>query len=160
MQGLIRLLPLLYFLSIVLVGQVMTRMSRDWLGGRGLRPSLSNTCQIVTAIWLIVLLIQTVMQIVMDSQGYCFGAKLQYDLDAMQYQLLCPDGSIQTPNPTYKATNWVAGLVGAWFGIYMLIAICRTRQSIRRKYQIKAGCCADCCEDCCCALWCSCCAVS
>jgi hypothetical protein len=138
----------------------MTRMSRDWIGGSGLRPSASQTCQIVTGIWLVVLLVQAIMQIVMDSQGYCLGGQLTYDIDSKQYVIHCPDGSIDTPNSAYKATSWVAGLLGGSFAIYMLFVICRTRQAIRRKYQIEAGCCGNGCEDCCCALWCSCCTVS
>jgi PLAC8 family len=138
----------------------MTRMSRDWIGGPGLRPSASRTCQIVTGIWLVVLLIQATMQIVMDSQGYCLGGQLTYDLDKHLYVILCPDGSINVPNSTYKATNWIAGLVGGCFALYTIFAICRTRQAIRKKYQIEAGYCGNVCEDCCCAFWCSCCTVS
>ena len=144
----------------VLAGQVMTRLSRDWIGGAGPRPSASKTCTIVTGIWIVVLLIQSVMNIVMQSQGYCMGGQLDFDINTGQYRIRCPDGSIQNPNSVYQATSSVAGLVGGAFAIYMALAICRSRQALHRKYQIEAGGCGDGCEDCCCAFFCSCCTVS
>ncbi|CAB9498421.1 expressed unknown protein [Seminavis robusta] len=148
-----------YWCEPILAGQVMTRMSRDWLGGPGPRPSVSNTCQIVTGIWVFVLLVQSIMRIIAESQGFCIGGELEFDIDTNQYKIKCPDGTFESPNTTYKAVMGVAGTLGGVFTLYLFFSICRTRQAMRRKYNIEAGGLGDGCEDCCCAFFCSCCTI-
>jgi hypothetical protein len=142
----------------VLAGQVMTRMSRDWCGGPGPRPSVSNTCKIVTGIFLAELMVEIILSIVMDTQS-CFGAQEQYNEETMELEILCPDGTVMEPNSVYSLVRSLTSIVSLAFMIYMLIAICRTREAMRHKYNIEPKCCGGC-EDCCCSFWCACCTVS
>jgi PLAC8 family len=150
--------PKKYQTILVLVGQVMTRMSRDMFGGRGPRPSMSNTCKTMTGIFLFAVLVQIALSIVMDTQS-CFGAQEQYNEETLELEILCPDGTIVEPSTVYSAVRSVTSLVSLAFMIYVLIATCRTRQAMRKKYKIEPTCCGGC-EDCCCSFWCSCCTVS
>ena len=135
----------------------MTRMSRDMFGGPGLRPSVSNTCMIVTAIWIVVCIIQFSLQMVMEAEA-CWGGSVEIN-DAGQSQIRCPDGTIMDPSGAYQAVSAVSGVIGFAFFLYIFVALCRTRNAMRRKYNIPAGACGGC-EDCCCSFCCSCCTVS
>ena len=149
--------PGLFPSLIVLLGQVMTRMSRDWFGGEGERPSRSNTCYIVLAIWLVVIVIRNLILGSMQRATYCAGG-WQW-IDNGQVYIKCPDGSIEYPSDRYFNLGTAMTVIGFCFFLYMLIATCRTRAYTRQKYQIRTGSCGGC-EDCCCSFWCSCCTVS
>lgn len=143
----------------ILAGQVMTRMSRSWTGGPGARPSVSNTCGVVTGIFVVVSLAQSILQVVMDN-GHCLGGHVEYDFAAnppTEY-IACPDGTTEPMTAQDSAMNTAIGIVAGLFGLYMLIAICRTRAAMRAKYNIAPGGCGGC-EDCCCAAFCSCCTL-
>ena len=145
------------FYTAVLAGQVMTRMSRDMFGGPGARPSVSNTCKIVTSIFVVVLVIQCALQIVMDTEA-CYGGRVRINQDTLESEIECPDGSIEELSDTYNAVRAISGVIGCVFAIYILVAVCRTRYAMRKKYSIPPRCCGGC-EDCCCSFWCSCCTV-
>jgi len=147
-----------FWFEPILVGQVMTRMSRDCCGGRGRPPSTSNTCKIITVIFIAVFCAEAVLNIIRNQQT-CDGGRLQFNFETGENEILCPDGSVEEPTDTYNILRGIGGLVSFVFGIYILVLTCRTRQVIRRKYNIPAGCCGEGCEDCCCAFWCSCCTV-
>lgn len=154
-----------YWFHPILAGQVMTRMSRDFFGGPGPRPSVSNTCKIVTCIFIVVSIIDMVLGIVADS-SVCFGATREYNVDTGKWEIQCLDGTVQEPNMTYTATSGVAGAIVSLFGLYIIIGVCRTRYVIRNKYNIRADACGGClsacdgrCEDFCCSLLFPCCTL-
>ncbi|CAB9498420.1 unknown protein [Seminavis robusta] len=107
---------------------VMTRMSRDWLGGPGPRPSASYTCQIVTGIWVLVILAQIILGITADAiQDKCIGGRLEFNRHTNQDEIRCPDGTVKEPGSTEKALLAVGAVLGWVFILYKLFAICRTR---------------------------------
>ena len=118
----------------VLSGQVMTRMSRDWFGGPGDRPIKSKTCSIVVTIWIIVVVIDIVLGSIQRST-YCFGGRTMINFDTGVQYIECPDGSIEYPTQTFMVLGQVSYWIGFVFFLYMLIAVCRTRANMRRKYQ-------------------------
>lgn len=141
----------------ILVGQVMTRMSRDIFGGPGDRPSVSSTCKIVTGIFVVVLIIQIALQIIMDTQ-HCWGGVQRMDSDTKETYVQCPDGTDEPVSGTYSTLSWITSIISFIFFIYIFIAVMRTRSEMRRKYNIPVKTCGLC-EDCCCAWWCTCCTV-
>lgn len=147
-----------FLFSTVLAGQVMTRMARDWLGGPGPRPSASNTCMIVTGIYVFVMVAQLILQGVGGSTQ-CFGGRERYNQDTETFMIECPDGSWEEQTTTYTTTNLINGIISLIFWLFMLIVVCRTREAMRKKYNIAPGGCGGC-EDCCCSCWCGCCTVS
>jgi len=140
----------------------MTRMSRDWLGGEGPRPTASRTCMIVTWIFIASLIINAILSLAADSVT-CFGGDSAYVEDATtgSYStvIICPDGTTEAPNTAYQAITTTASVFSIIFAVYVFFIACRTRAYMRQKYQIPAKCCGDA-EDCCCVFWCSCCSVS
>ncbi|CAB9506808.1 expressed unknown protein [Seminavis robusta] len=140
----------------ILGGQVMTRMSRDFMGGPGARPSASKTCQIVTGIFIVVAIVQGALRAVQGATNCPYGNQ-RYN-DAGELYIQCPDGTTETPTSTFQIVGLVHAIVGFLFAVYFFFAICRTRAAIRRKYEIKPECCGEA-EDCCCTFWCSCCTV-
>ena len=136
----------------------MTRMSRDFLGGPGPRPSASNTCMIVTMIFIVM----TVADIAVQSIGsatQCFGGAVRFNPDTDTVMIECPDGTWEERTTTYDTTSTISGVLSLAFWLYMLIAVCRTRAAMRAKYNIPPGGCGGC-DDCCCSCWCGCCTVS
>ena len=53
----------------------------------------------------------------------------------------------------------IINVLASLFALYFLIALIRTRRSVRDQYSIPSGC-LGCCEDFCCSTFCGCCAVS
>ena len=135
----------------------MTRMGRNFIGAPGAHPSVSNTCMIVTTIWIIFWLIDAVLQIVLDVEG-CWGGTVRTNEDGTT-EIECLDGTFKEISSTYNTISIIAGVLGFIFFCYMLVAVCQTRYATRQKFNIPPGCCGGC-EDFCCVLWCSCCAVS
>jgi Cys-rich protein (TIGR01571 family) len=55
---------------------------------------------------------------------------------------------------------WYLRLVGlVLMTAWQIFALCRTRQTVRERYQIPEKHCVGC-EDVCCSVWCSCCATT
>lgn len=145
----------------------MTRMNLNFLGGPGQKASTSNTCITVTAIYLVYIVVESALSGATSAASPCgdFGGTNRptytYNDTTGQFDWTCPDGSSANPSGTY---DFLSGLTSLWqfaFFIYILIAMIRTRMTMRNKYQIPGTCCGDgCLGDCCCSYWCSCCIVS
>jgi len=140
----------------ILAGQVMQRMSLSWMGGKGQRPSASNTCKIVTGIFFGVAVLQSILRLILQSQGSCSG-ELEIDENGKKI-IKCFDGSTETPNSAYVGIASFSSILGSLFAVYLFFAICQTRAAMRRKYNIATGDCGGM-EDCCCTYFCSCCVV-
>lgn len=143
--------------DIIVAGQVMTRMSLNWLAGSGERPSVSSTCKVVTGIVCFVIVLQSILQIVMESVS-CYGVKQEYNEATGTIEWTCPDGSTIESNSAFSALRTVISIVAFCFALYRLWIVCQTRRAIREKYDIKPGCCGPL-NDCCVAYWCLGCAV-
>jgi len=143
-----------WFCEPILAAQIMTRMSRSWIGGPGARPSVSSTCTIVTAIFVVVSLTQTILQMFLDY-GHCPGGTVRYDIGTNEEFIVCPDDTREPMSTQDTKLNVAIGMVAFVFGLYLFIAVCRTRAAMRAKYNIATGGCGGC-EDCCCTAFCSC----
>ena len=110
--------------QIALAGQVMTRMGRNAFGLPGQRPSVSNTCRIVTAIFLIGVLAECLYTVMKQEE---------------------------TENTNVLVALYFISIA---VNLYVCVGICNTRAAIREKYKIKPGDCGayeDCCYTCCCS---------
>jgi PLAC8 family len=134
--------------------------TRDFLGGPGARPSVSNTCMIVTGIYFFVIVADLILSSVSGStQCGGTGGLEEYDPDAGEYRIKCDDGTWEDKTSTTEITSAVYSVIAVLFWLYMLVVVCRTRKHMREKYNIPQGSCGAL-DDCCCSCWCGCCAVS
>ena len=122
----------------------MTRMSRNWLGEPGSRPSVSRTCTIVAYIFLGVCIVQAALGIAMEVES-CIGGELRFDFDTGKQYIQCLDGTKEQPSDVFLILNTILGVIGGLFGIYMFMMICKTRAAMRSKFNIPGGCFEDCC---------------
>ena len=136
----------------------MTRMSRDFLGGPGSRPSASNTCMVVTTLFVLVTVAAWILQAIGGSTQ-CPGGQQRFNSDSNTVMVHCPDDTWEEQTTTFQVTSSINAFLSFGFWLYMLIAVCRTRAAMRQKYNIPPGCCGDL-DDCCCTCWCGCCTVS
>jgi Cys-rich protein (TIGR01571 family) len=113
-------------------GQVMSRMQLTWLGEPG---PISKTRQA-----FLVVLILTVSY-------YIYSSALEFA--AMPYDI--------GQEPEIFSYLRLGGTI--LFTIWSVYALCRTRQSVRTRYQIPEQCCTGC-EDLCCSIWCTCCTTA
>jgi Cys-rich protein (TIGR01571 family) len=114
------------------MAQVISRMQLTWLGQPG--PS-GNTRPAFTVIVMLV--------------AAFFVYSIALDLAALPYNI--------NTTPSYMAILRLSG--NFLFTFWSIYALCRTRQSVRARYQIPEQTCQGC-EDVCCAVWCGCCATS
>lgn len=138
--------------EVVVTGQVMTRMSLNWIGGPGQRPSVSNTCYVVTGIMVGFIFLEAIFSIVMDAVS-CWGVELQWNEAAQEFLYTCPDGSTIDGNSTFSTLRSIISILGTIFFVYKLVIVCQTRRAIREKYDIPPGCCGPL-NDCCVSYWC------
>jgi Cys-rich protein (TIGR01571 family) len=116
------------------MAQVMTRMQLTWLGGIGHANMTRQT--------FVVVLMLTVAFFV-----YC----LALEIAAFPYS------SANSSPPVYIAVLRMAG--DLIFSAWSFVALCRTRRTVRERYQIPEQHCKGC-EDVCCTFWCSCCVAA
>lgn len=147
-----------FWFGPILLGQIMQRMSRNFVGCEGERPSASKTCMVVTIIYVIFMAIEIGISASVEAQAGCAGANYQYDVDSNNYVLTCPDGSTANESSVSRTLSSVLSILSTIFFVYLLVSTCLTRSAIRKKYNIPSSCCGEC-EDCCCAYWCFCCSV-
>lgn len=116
----------------IAMGQVMSRLQLTWLGSPG---PLNRTRQTFFVVLLLV------------ASFFVYSSALEI---------------ASIPYPIGEAPQFLAGLKFAGnflFSIWALVALCKTRETLRARYQIPEEHCIGC-EDVCCAAFCSCCAVS
>lgn len=120
------------FCGFIAMGQIMSRMQLTWLGGPG---PLERTRQT-----FLVIIMLTLAYLIFD---------IGINILTFQYK------SSEIPLYVHYIT-WIGISV---FGIWFTIALCRTRKTVRERYQIPEHSCKGC-EDCCCAVWCHCCVTA
>ena len=143
---------------VVLAGQVMTRMSRNFMGSSGARPSVSNTCGIVSAIYICILSPLFILPMIAPFL-HCAGGILVYGEHHATEYIMCPDGSKEEIIPAVYRFVGLIYITPIIFIVYMWFAVFNTRAAMRRKYQIPPSACGEC-DDCCCSFFCHCCTVS
>ncbi|KAI2513576.1 PLAC8 family [Fragilaria crotonensis] len=141
-----------YWLGPVVLGQVMTRMSRNWIGGPGNPPDTNNTYMTVLIIFLVYVVLWIIFYSVLVSSANCTTSNGYYD-DDYYTTTTCTGGS------TYTAMSALLSIINISFSVYILVALCQTRRKIRDKYNIPPSACGGC-DDCCCSFWCPCCTVN
>ena len=118
----------------IAMGQIMSRMQLTWLGGPGplyrTRQTFSVILMLTVAIFLYSGAVNTL---------------------ALQYE---PFTKEEVPTALLMASR-----IGMIFVVWYIVALCRTRKTVRERYQIPEHSCKGC-EDCCCAYWCSCCVTA
>jgi Cys-rich protein (TIGR01571 family) len=75
---------------------------------------------------------------------------------------MTPDGNVYTEIKVSTSAVVVLAIrytLALAFSLYLLVATCRTRASIRERYAIPEQSCQGC-EDCCCSYWCNCCTIA
>jgi len=116
----------------IAMGQVISRMQLTWLGEYGSPDKTRNA-------------FMAILMLVSSYFVYCAAlelAELPYAVNAMPpYLTLC---------------RLIGNLL---FTLWSIYSLCRTRQSVRERYQIKEQTCVGC-EDVCCAVWCGCCVTA
>jgi Cys-rich protein (TIGR01571 family) len=120
--------------SCIAMGQIMSRMQLTWLGGPG---PLEQTRQ---TFFVIVLL------------------TLAYWLFEISFNVL----EFYEANDVIAAPTYILlpmEIVSYIFIVWYVVALCRTRKTVRERYQIPENSCTGC-EDCCCAFWCQCCVTA
>mmetsp|Transcript_14022 Transcript_14022/g.16530 ORF Transcript_14022/g.16530 Transcript_14022/m.16530 type:complete len:234 (+) Transcript_14022:1-702(+) len=115
------------------MAQVMQRMRLDWLGMPGDEESTKNTYKVVTAIVCSYLVYMTALNIYIQSFLLNNDAE---DLSLFAYY-------------AHDLGNYA-------FSFWSIVALCRTRRSVRETYSIPGS---DC-EDCLHSTFCSCCTVA
>jgi Cys-rich protein (TIGR01571 family) len=120
------------FCPTIAMGQVMSRMQLTWLGAPG---PLDRTRQTFTVIVLLFIA--------------SFIYSIALDIAAAQYT-----------TATTPPVIWYLRLAGVLLiTFWQVYALCKTRRTVRERYQIPEAHCVGC-EDVCCALVCSCCTTA
>jgi Cys-rich protein (TIGR01571 family) len=114
------------------VAQIITRMQLTWLGEPGSTYSTRNA---FASILLLVV------------SYFVYSTAL--DLATLPYA--------SNQIPIYLAVLRLGGNV--LFTFYCIYSLCRTRESVRARYQIPEEHCIGC-EDVCCSVWCGCCVTA
>jgi hypothetical protein len=106
---------------------VMTRMSRNFCGLPGARPKGSNTCLIITAIWVFVWFAQAILRVVMFiistsiSSQQCTGGVQDYNVDTDTTVIRCPDGTYQTYNTAAQVTYFISYFTHSALGMAFFV---------------------------------------
>jgi Cys-rich protein (TIGR01571 family) len=114
------------------MAQVISRMQLTWTGEPG---SFYSSSRAFPAILLLV--------------ASYFSYSMALELAALPYSVL-------------NVPPYIAGLRfggNFLFMFWSIYALCRTRENVRARYQIKEERCQGC-EDLCCAMWCGCCTTA
>lgn len=114
------------------MAQVMSRMQLTWLGGVGPANKTRQT-------FMVVLLLVIAF----------FVYSVALEIAAFPYSSL--------DEPIYIPILRIGG--DLLFSLWAFIALCRTRKTVRQRYQIPEHQCKGC-EDACCSLWCGCCVAA
>lgn len=125
----------------IAAAQVMTRMSLNWIADAANNKSrtFATVCKIVIAYYVVDQLIKTLI-----IQMYRSDTQPSYS--GNQYEGAKIAGSIRE---ALELAFWA----------YILVITCKTRKSVREKYEIPEKNC-DGCEDVCCSFWCGPCTVA
>ena len=140
-----------WFCGYIALGQIMSRMQLTWLGGPGPLERTRQTFFVI--ILLAVARFIFGVSVTVLSDLYTTYTPIVYTDDTPDEYAAYTGG--KTP-PFIHYINWIGASI---FGIWYLVALCRTRQTVRERYQIPEYSCKGC-EDCCCAYWCSCCVTA
>ena len=116
----------------IAVGQAITRLSLTWLGEPG---PITRTRQAFLAICLLV--------------GSFYTYSIALELASMPYPL--------EETPAYMPSLKFIG--NFLFTIWAIYSLCRTRETVRARYQIPEQYCSGC-EDLCCSFFCGCCVTA
>lgn len=119
------------WLPPIAMGQIMTRMSLNWLGQHGNRVFTKYTCTSVAIITYTYVLLEITVQ-------------------CLQHFL---------PDEGFLVQKFVGLSVTSLFFSWFLYALKMTRQRVREQYSIPGEQCGSY-EDVCCSLFCACCVVS
>jgi Cys-rich protein (TIGR01571 family) len=107
-------------------------MQLTWLGEPGARAATKNTFAVVVTLFVSYIVYSTSLEI----------ATAEYTPQTIPTPLL------------------VAKMIGSvLFGLWSLISLCKTRQSVRHQYSIPEERCVGC-EDICCSFFCTCCTLA
>lgn len=121
------------FCPQIAMAQIMSRLQLSWLGEPGLVSNTKNTFTVV---------------LVLAISYYVYSIALQIVENAYSNEAMIPSYLI------------VLKFVGNFlFALWVVYSLCRTRETMRARYQIPEQRCHGC-EDLCCSLWCSCCVTA
>ena len=142
--------PMFWFtvlLSPLALGWVMTRNKLDACARVTNRPGFWTAFKVLTVVFFGYILLSSVLfpVVVADAK------RVMYTVDK-NGNLVYPDAE---PSGAAKLAGTILGILPFLFFGYMLFLTCRTRNFVRRTYQIPGG---DV-EDCCFSFWCSCCTI-
>mmetsp|Transcript_5732 Transcript_5732/g.8850 ORF Transcript_5732/g.8850 Transcript_5732/m.8850 type:complete len:206 (+) Transcript_5732:395-1012(+) len=133
------------FCQLVLAGQVLTRLHRNWLSNPDEPSAYKNTTKIMVAITIF----------------YCLVAGILKPKSDQELQVT-PSGDVVVVNVGDPSPLWqvlLYNLCALSWGIFALYTIMKVRGAVREEYQIPEKRCIGM-EDCCCAFWCACCTVA
>lgn len=114
------------------MGQIISRMQLTWLGEPGSLIQTSKAFKVV----VVLVTCYTIYSIALDLAAWPYS-----------------------PGSEPKAIPILKNIGGVLFSAWSIYSLCRTRQSVRARYQIEQQYCLGC-EDLCCAVWCSCCSTA
>eukprot|EP00545_Synedropsis_sp_CCMP1620_P001124 CAMPEP_0119015798 /NCGR_PEP_ID=MMETSP1176-20130426/11641_1 /TAXON_ID=265551 /ORGANISM="Synedropsis recta cf, Strain CCMP1620" /LENGTH=295 /DNA_ID=CAMNT_0006969119 /DNA_START=92 /DNA_END=979 /DNA_ORIENTATION=+ len=137
------------FCTPIALAQVMTRQRLNWMGTPGSVKQVASTFKIMVGIFVLYVIISQVLNIMFTSlypQYQGFDADNYETTQAMWES--APTGAI--------IIHYIEEIMELCFCVYIVIATCRARRSVREQYEIPEHSCSGC-EDCCCAFWCQCC---
>ena len=118
--------------SQLAMAQVMTRMQLTWLGQPG---PITRTRQAFLVVLILMMSYLT------------YGTALE--LAALPYE----------PQNEPMIFTYLRMGGNILFSLYCVYALCRTRETVRTRYQIPEQHCIGC-EDLCCSIWCGCCTTA
>lgn len=117
----------------IAMAQIMSRMQLTWLGEPGPLKQTKKAFSVVLTLTICYFI-------------YCWSLEFA----ALPY-------ATPADEPIWLSYSRIGGSL--IFSLYSIYALCRTRQSVRTRYQIPETHCQGC-EDICCSFWCNCCVTA
>mmetsp|Transcript_17232 Transcript_17232/g.47137 ORF Transcript_17232/g.47137 Transcript_17232/m.47137 type:complete len:271 (-) Transcript_17232:174-986(-) len=121
------------FCSQIAMGQVITRMNLSWLGEPGTWVQAQRAFKVICTL---------------VASYFVYSSALS--VATMAY-----DSEVDTP----LWISWGKFIGSFAFALWSIYSLCRTRETMRARYQIPENHCVGC-EDLCCSVWCSCCVAA
>lgn len=137
--------------SLILMGQIMTRLKLNYLASPTPGDEWRNTYKILVCIAIAYGVVQML-----------FVPADTVDLDLTNFDPTNPEfDPADTGDPTAigSTSNPIGSMFNFVITIFMLVIVTKVRKLVRQQQSIPESNCVGC-EDCCCAFWCGCCTVS
>lgn len=133
------------------LGQVLTRMKRNWCGLAASAQDPRTAFQVLFALYVVYLIVTWALGIVIGQ----FQAE---DENGNKSQMSWRTTDNENDPDWLIGVRIVRNIVELALFIFMVVVVMRLRQYLRGRYRIREKSCKGC-EDCCCAFWCQPCTI-